>query len=140
MGDNNPLKGGLTVQEIEQMAKKYRFEVFFCAAFLLAALFSKIFGMMGYSLILTAIGGILGMIFPARTERVLIQILSFTCKQEKITQILIGSVLIILSIIFSPAIFFAIGSVAGKALHRDTVIQKGKNAHGDYHEESGYHS
>jgi hypothetical protein len=140
MADNKSLKGGFTVQEIEQIATKYRFEVFFCTAFILAALFSKIFDIMGYSLLLTAIGGTLGMIFPAHVERILVQVLEFTFKQEKITQIIIGVVLLILAIIISPAIFFLIGAVGGKALHRDIVVQKGKFRSGSRDDEGSGHA
>lgn len=140
MSDFKSTKGGFTVQEIEQMAKKYRFEVFYCLAFILAALFSKIFNLMGYSLLLTAIGGIVGLIFPAYIERGMIKILSFTLRQEKMTQIMIGLMIVAIAVILSPLLFLCVGLIAGKALHRDAVIQRGKFSHEEQSDDTYPHS
>lgn len=138
MADFKSMKGGFTVQEIEQMAKKYRFEVFFCGAFILATIFSKIFELMGYSLLLTAMGAVVGMILPSYTEKLLHSILAYVCKQEKVTQIVIGVILLVISVVLSPVIFLMIGFVSGKSLHRETVMHKGKNLHdSDYHGDEG---
>ncbi len=138
MTTNKPIKGGFTVHEIEQMAKKYRFEVFFLSAFVLATLFSKIFDVMGYSLFLTMIGSIIGMVFPVKLDKILSSVLEFICKQEKITQIILGSIFVLISIVLAPVTFFAIGSFAGKALHRDTAMIKSQYADQNQDDESGH--
>ena len=137
---DNKMKGGFTIQEIEQMAKKYRFEVFFIASFVLAALFSTIFDMLGYSVLLAAAGAVIGMIFPVHADKILGQVLEFTCKQEKVTQIVIGVILIAISVVLAPVIYLIMGLVCGKALHRDTVAQKGKMSGSNYHGDSERHS
>ena len=129
MAQDNEGKRGFTVQEIESMAKKYRFEVFFCLAFVLAALFSYIFSMMGWSVFLCALGGIIGMLIPNHTEKWLGHLLSFCCKQEKVTQIIIGVILLALSVIISPLIFVLLGLMGGKSIHKDTLHHKGQHLH-----------
>jgi len=127
MSDNRANKGGFTVHEIEHMVKKYRFEVFFCGSFLLAGLFSMIFeNLMGYSILLTVVGAIVGALMAGRIEHLMNTILEFICKQEKITRIIIGVVLLILSIVVSPVIFAMIGLAGGQSLHHHTLIQRGK--------------
>jgi uncharacterized membrane protein len=64
--------------------------------------------------------------------------LGYVCKQERVTQIIIGIILLVVSVILSPVIFLMIGFVAGKALHRETVMHKGKNIHGStFHDDEG---
>ena len=140
MSQNKPNnKNGFTVQELEHIAKKYRFEVFFCAAFILAALFSKLFNLAGFSILLTAVGGVIGMIFPSRTHKIIGQILEFTCKQERVTQIVIGIVLIILSIVIAPVIFLLIGAICGKAIHHDTLQCKSNHSQDSDHHDVSHH-
>ena len=142
MAENKSSKGGFTVQEIEHMVKKYRFEVFFCGSFILAALFSKIFGMMGYSLLLAAIGGLVSMLIPGRIEHFTHMVLEFVCKQEKVTQIVMGTILLVVSVVLSPVIFLMLGLAGGKSLHHDTLVQRGKFLHGSdsRKDSSGGHS
>jgi xanthine/uracil permease len=130
MADNKSTKGGFTVQEIEHMVKKYRFEVFFCGSFILAALFSKIFDMMGYSILLAAVGGVISMLIPGRIEHFMQMVLEFVCKQEKITQIVMGTILLVISVVLSPVVFLILGLAGGKSLHHDTLVQRGKFLHG----------
>lgn len=122
-------KQGFTVQEIENMAKKYRFEAFFCISFVLAALFSWIWPMAGWSIFLAAIGAIIGMLIPNHIEKWMGWMLGFTCKQEKVTQIIIGVILLILSIILPPLIFVILGLMGGKAIHKDSLHYKGQHLH-----------
>jgi hypothetical protein len=140
MSQNKPNnKSGFTVQELEHIAKKYRFEVFFCAAFVLSALFSKIFNVAGFSILLTAIGGVVGMVFPSKTQAIIGQMLEFTCKQERVTQIVIGVVLIILSIVIAPVIFLLIGAICGKAIHQDTIQCKSRYSQNSDHNDRNQH-
>ncbi|MDN3504461.1 MAG: hypothetical protein P0S95_02660 [Rhabdochlamydiaceae bacterium] len=132
-------KQGFTVQEIENMAKKYRFEAFFCVSFVLAAIFSWLFTMWGWSIFLCALGGIVGMLIPLQIDKGMGWVLSFTCKQEKITQIIIGVVLLVISIVLCPVIFIILGLMGGKSLHKDSLHHKGQHLHSNldetHHEE-----
>lgn len=126
MGDNKLTKGGFTIKEMEHLARKYRFEVFYCAAFVLAVIFSKAFSMMGFSLILAAAGGIVGMLLPGRTDRIVHIVLEFVCKQEKIMQLVMGIGLLVISVLLPPITFFALCITGGVDLHRNTIIQRNK--------------
>ncbi len=62
-------KKGVSVKEIEEFTKKHRYEVFFCALFLLACIFSLVghFGG-GWSIFFAMGGAILGVIFPIKSN------------------------------------------------------------------------
>ena len=122
-------QNGVSMEQLEEMAKRYKFEVFFCIAFVFATLFSYIFNVSGWSLLLSAGGAVVGMLLPMHTEKVSSAILKFVCKQEKVTQIIIAIALILLSIILPPVTFLLIGVMGGKAIHRDTVHHKGQHLH-----------
>ncbi len=114
MQNENP-KEGISVKEIENFAKHNRFKLFLCLAFLLACFFSFVF-FTAWSLILAAVGGILGVLFPVRVEK-LIETIRFFCeKQENVTQLILGCVGLILSIFLPLLTFFALGVAGGKLL------------------------
>jgi uncharacterized membrane protein len=117
MMDPNKLKEGMSIQEIESFAKKHRFEVFFSLAFILAAIFNFVF-FSGWSLLLAAIGGIVGVAMPAFVEKVLTMILEFVLKQEKTTQIVLAAVSLVLCIFLPPLVFALLGISGGKSLIR----------------------
>ena len=131
MANNKEGKQGFTVQEIENMAKKYRFEVFFSVAFVLAAIFAHVFSMQGWSIFLGAAGGIIGVLLPNQIEKWIGYLLGFTTKQEKVTQIVIGVVLLVLAIIVPPVIFILLGLMGGKSLHKDAMKHQGEHLHGN---------
>jgi membrane associated rhomboid family serine protease len=129
MAQDTGSKHGMTVQEIESMVKKYKFEVFFCLSFLLAALFSYFLSMMGWCILLSAVGAVAGMLLPGHAEKIIGFLLQTTCKQERVTQIIIGVVLLLISMILSPLIYLFLGFVAGKSLYKDTLHHKGQHLH-----------
>jgi hypothetical protein len=117
----NKLKEGVSVKEIEAFAKKHRFEVFFCLAFIFACFFSFVFFGPGWSIFLAGIGGILGVIMPARIELLTKKISHFIFKQEKTTQIVLGVVGLVISIILPPIIFLLLGLHGGKSMHHQVM-------------------
>lgn len=117
MDDNKQNKEGMTVQEIENIAKKYRFELVFCLAFILAGVFAYLFSMEGWSIFLSAIGGIVGICLPKHIDKFGSICFRFIYKQEKITQIIIGVVLLVLSIFISPLIFLFLGLMGGVEIY-----------------------
>ncbi|HEY5236403.1 MAG TPA: hypothetical protein VIJ14_09515 [Rhabdochlamydiaceae bacterium] len=119
--DPNKLKEGVSVKEIEAFAKKHRFEVFFCLAFIFACFFSFVFFGPGWSIFLAGIGGVLGVIMPARIELLTKKISHFIFKQEKTTQIVLGVVGLVISIILPPVIFLFLGLHGGKSMHHQVM-------------------
>ncbi|MBI5273797.1 MAG: hypothetical protein HY860_01940 [Chlamydiales bacterium] len=114
-------KEGMTVQEIEGIAKKYRFELVFCLAFILAAAFSYLFSMEGWSVFLAAVGGIIGICLPKHIERFEEICFRFIYKQEKITQIIIGVVLLVLAVFISPLVFLLLGLMGGVEVYHSVA-------------------
>jgi membrane associated rhomboid family serine protease len=119
MDIKKPLKEGMTVQEIENIAKKYRFELVFCLSFILAGIFSYLFGLQGWSIFLAVIGGVVGVCLPAHAEKWLGRCFQFLYKQERMTQIIIGIAVLVLSIFISPIIFFVLSILGGVEIHHN---------------------
>lgn len=113
------VKDGVSVQEVEDFARKYTTEVFSVLAIIIAAISSMYDFFIGPRLAIAfvTIGTILGVFFPAPVEKSLKQLYSFTYKQEKMTQIILGVVKIVIAI-FIPFILFGIlGLLAGTSYH-----------------------
>jgi hypothetical protein len=114
MQNENP-KEGVSVKEIEKFAKNNRFKLFLCLAFLLACFFSYVFFQI-LSLVLAAVGGILGVLLPSQVELCIEKIRAFCEKQENVTQLILGCVGLIVSIFLPLITFFVLGTAGGKAL------------------------
>jgi ABC-type amino acid transport system permease subunit len=113
--DQNKLKEGISVKEIESFAKKHRFEVFFCVSFILACLFSFVF-FTAWSLIFAVIGAILGIFMQTSVQAILKKIVQFVVKQEQTTQIVLAIVTWIVSMFLPPLVFLLIGASGGNHL------------------------
>lgn len=113
--ENENPKEGISVKEIENFAKNNRFKLFLCLAFLLACFFSFVF-FSKWSLILAAVGGILGVLMPSKVEGLVEKIRFFCEKQENVTQLILGCVGLILSIFLPFLTFLALGAAGGKLL------------------------
>ncbi|MCK4934320.1 MAG: hypothetical protein KAR79_01920 [Simkaniaceae bacterium] len=111
-------KEGMTVQELENFGKKYGFEIAFLLFFILASLFSFVFFGAAWSIYLAGIGGALGIWLPAKVEKFLKTAFQFAFKQEKITQIILAVVGVILSFFVPPLVFFMLGLAGGSGLHK----------------------
>lgn len=114
MSDDN-LKDGISVKEIETFAKNNRFKLFLCLSILLACFFSFVF-FAAWSIILAAVGGILGVFFPLKIESFMGKVQTFCAKQEATTQLVLGGVSLILAIFLPPLVFFTLGCAGGKQL------------------------
>jgi uncharacterized membrane protein len=123
MNANKP-KEGVTVKEIESYAKKHRFEVFFCLAFLLACFFSFVF-FSSWSIIFAAVGGIIGVLIPAKVESFSRRAVLFFIKQENTTQLILGVVGLILSIFLPILTFFVLGLGGGRFLQHLAETSQG---------------
>ena len=111
-------KEGVSVKEIEEFAKKHRFEVFFCLMFLLACVFGLV-GMFrpGWSILLGMVGGALGVVFPVKMDQLLKSVFNFAFKQDKTVLIVLGIVSLLISCIFPFIVFLLVGVAGGRAMH-----------------------
>ena len=114
---NDSNKGGLTVGELENHAKRYAIEISFTVIFILTAIFSFIWGghMITWSILLSMLFAIVGSIWASFVHKMAAKSIKFFTK-EKVTAISTGIVAALLSI-FLPALIFAIvGLIAGNSL------------------------
>ena len=109
-------KEGVSVKEIEDFTKKHRFEVIFCIAFAFACFFSFAFFGPGWSVTLASIGGILGLLASSRIEGLSNKGVQFFTKQENMTQLILGGVIVIISIFLPPLIYLFLGAHGGKSI------------------------
>jgi hypothetical protein len=117
--DGNKAKEGISVKELENFARKHRFEVFFCALFVLACIFSFYsFFRPCWSIILATAGGVLSVIFPGNVEMLLRKMLKFVFGQDMTLLIVFGVVGLILAIFLPLLIFFVVGLCGGRALYQ----------------------
>lgn len=118
MADNKPEKNkeGMTVHEIENFGKKYKFEISFLVIIVLASFFTFAFWGAAWSIYLCGLGGVLGVWLPDKIASVSETIFSFITKQEKITQIVLAVVGVIVAIFLAPIVFFALGILGGMAM------------------------
>ena len=113
--DTKKMKDGVSIKEIEGFAKKNRFELFFCLALLLSCLFNFVF-FTGWSMLIAAAGGILGVLFPKNIQKILQGASCFFRKQEDITQLILTIAGLVLAIFLPILTFFVLGGAGGKYL------------------------
>ena len=116
--DGNKPKEGVSVKEIEAFAKKHRFEVFFCLAFILACFFTFVLWGPGWSVVAAAIGGVIGVLLSAKLTPFSKTIFTFVFKQEPTIQLVLGIVGLILAIFIPPLYFLLLGLHGGKDLQQ----------------------
>ena len=118
--DEEKKKEGVSVKEIEEYAKNHRYEVVFVLAFVLACFFSFVFFGTGWGIILAAVGGIVGVLLPNKTEMFSGKIFGFIRKQEHVTQIILGVVLLIISVFLPFITFLLLGLYGGLKLRQQS--------------------
>ena len=71
MADEEKPRGGFTVSELEDKAKKYGLEICLCTMFILTAIFTLVWGgaMILWSILLCMILGIVGVLFPKPVKK-----------------------------------------------------------------------
>jgi hypothetical protein len=113
------LKDGVSVQEVEDFARKYTVEVFSAFAIVFGAISSMYDFFTGpkITILFATIGVILGVFFPAPVEKGLKQFYDFTFKQEKMTQLIIGCVKVVIGLFIPFVLFGFIGLLAGTSYH-----------------------
>jgi len=111
------LTEGVSVQELENFGKKYRFEIFFVVYFLLATLMTFLFFGAAWSIFLAGVGGILGIWLPKKIEKAAKAAFQFVYKQEKATKLILAIVGVIVSFFLPPLVFFFMGLMGGVGMH-----------------------
>ncbi len=113
------IKEGVSIQEMEDFARKYTVEVFTVLAIVIGAISSMYDFFTGPKLTIAfiTIGLILGVFFPAPVEKGLKQFYSFSYKQEKMTQLILGCVKIVVGLFIPFVLFGGIGLLAGTSYH-----------------------
>ena len=112
------LKEGVSVQEVEDFARKYTWEVLtvlVIVAALLSGVFNWFLGGPSWVIIFTAAGAILGTLAPVPVEHIFKRCSHFIKKQERLTQIILGVVQIVVAIFVPCIVFGVIGLLAGTA-------------------------
>jgi len=113
------LKEGVSIHELEGFASKHTTEVFTVIAMIIGAVSSSYDFFTGprLTIIFLTLGALVAVFFPAPVEKGLKQLYSFTFKQEKMTEILLGAVKIVVAI-FIPFLYFGLlGLLAGTSYH-----------------------
>lgn len=113
------VKDGVSFQEVEDLAHKYTTEVFTVLAIIIGSISSMFDFFTGPKMTIgfLAIGVVLGIFFSVPVEKTLKQYYSFSYKQEKMTQMILGLVSIVVSL-FIPFLFFGLlGLLAGTSYH-----------------------
>lgn len=112
------LKEGMSVQELENFGKRYRFEIIFILYFLLATLLTFLFFGATWSIFLAGVGGILGVWLPSKVEKIFKAAFQFIYKQEKVTRLILAVVGAAVSFFLPPLIFFFMGLMGGAGMNR----------------------
>lgn len=128
-GMSEKIKEGVSVQEIENFARKHLTEVLLILAIIIATISSmfNFFTSASWSILFAGIGAIISIALPEKIEAFQRAIFKFAFKQEKTTQIIIGSVRIILAIFLPLVLFAELGLLAGTAFHY--LIKTSPEAH-----------
>ncbi len=109
------IKDGVSVQEIEDFAKRYTNEVFAALAILVATISSlfDFFTGAGWSVIFAGAGAVVAIIFPDQISKGLGKMYAMIHKQEKPTQIILGIVKLVAAILVPFVLFALVGLLAG---------------------------
>lgn len=110
-------KEGVSVKELENFARKHRFEVFLSVTFILACFFSFIMWGPGLAIGFAALGAVLGVIFPEKIDKISKKCSQFVFKQEEMTQLVLGIVVLIIAIFLPPLIFLKLGAHGGRDIY-----------------------
>jgi O-antigen/teichoic acid export membrane protein len=117
MGDK--FKEGISMQELENFARKYTNEVFMIGALLLAALSSmlSLFTGPSWSIGALVLAFILCVAFPERFIKYQRKLLSLALKEDKTTKYIVGGIRLALGLFLPFVLFAEAGMLAGSAYH-----------------------
>lgn len=115
----NKLKEGISIQELESLARKYLHEMLFILAIFIASISSIFDFFIGPMWTLTCLGlaSMISIAFPDQSSKMLKGFYHFYHKQEKTIQIIIGSVRIVFALFLPFVLFIELGVLAGVGFH-----------------------
>jgi hypothetical protein len=117
--DDNKMKQGMSVKEIENFARQHRFEVFFCLLFGFACLFSFMnFLAPGWSIFFAAAGAILSVVLPGKVEMILRKLMKFVFGQDTKMLLVFGVFALVLAVFLPWLVFALLGLFGGKAAYQ----------------------
>jgi uncharacterized membrane protein len=115
-------KDGVSVREIEDFAKKHRFEVFFCLMFFLAFIFGAFGFFKSFWSIAAFMGGaIVGVLFAVKVEGMLKKMLNFVFKHDSTMQLVLGIIGLVLAIFIPFLVFLVTGLAGGRMLYAQAI-------------------
>ena len=115
-------KDGVSVREIEDFAKRHRFEVFFCLIFFISFIFGAFGFFKSFWSIAALMGGaILGVIFAVKVDGLLKKMLHFVFKHDSTMQLVLGIVALVLAIFIPFLVFLVTGLAGGRILYVQAI-------------------
>ncbi len=115
-------KDGVSVREIEDFAKKHRFEVFFCLMFFLAFIFGAFGFFKSFWSIAALMGGaIVGVLFAQKVEGMLKKMLGFIFKHDSTMQLVLGIVCLVVAVFIPFLVFLVTGLAGGRILYIQAI-------------------
>lgn len=130
--DQKKDKEGLSVREIESFARKHRFEVFLCLAFVLSCFFTFVMWGAVWSIVSLTAGAILGVFFSEKVAGLSRMIFYFLFKQEPTTQLVLGVIALVLAIFIPPLYFLLLGLHGGKDMYHRAMEIHSSSLHKDH--------
>ena len=134
------LKEGISVQEVENFARKHTSEVFSLVALIVAAISSMFDFFTGPSMtiLFMAIGAIVGILMPESINQALKRYYQFTENQEKTTRMMIGGVKIVVGIFIPFVLFGLYGLLAGTSYSYFSRHSNHTSGSGSAHSRKGH--
>ncbi|MEC8306718.1 MAG: hypothetical protein VXZ72_02535 [Chlamydiota bacterium] len=111
-------ESGMSVEEMQRMGKKYRYQVVMVGYLLLSTFFSFIFWQPWWSIIATGLGGGLGTCFSCQVECGIHKVAMFLKKQERPTKIALAISGGVISLFLPPLVFLLVGFLGGSGMAR----------------------
>ena len=139
------IKDGVSVQEVEDFARKYTTEVFTVLAVIVASISSMYDYFTGpkIAILFLALSAIVGIFFTAPVDRGLKQFYGFQAKQEKMTQLVVGLFTIIVALFIPFILFAALGLLAGSSFHYYTrhsqIVSENRHPKSHHHSPGDEH-
>ena len=127
--DEKKLKDGMSIKEIEAFTKKHRVELFLCLAFILACLFSFIMWGTGISIIAAALGALGGILLSGKVDHFSKKAYAFIFRHEQSTQLIFGTVFVVLAVFLPPLYFLLLGLHGGKSLYHSAMDIRNQTPH-----------
>lgn len=116
--DGNKSKEGMSVKELEDYAKKHRYEVFFCLLLVVSGIATLFKMWPRWSVLFAAAGGVIAILLSSKVEMLMKKAFSFVFERDKTIQIVFGLFALVIGIFLPPIIFLMVGLFGGRAMNQ----------------------